>query len=244
VSWLSCSDGITLSALPAVPAAGCSALAPALQRLIIAGFPQQAVAPGTDHFSVVQPPLALEPPAALTTSAVLPGGRPGHREWQASAVTAAGVAGLITALGPGDGKTSSVSRTGRPIGCGANLSAIVAGVLWALGASGSRRATVLGATTGCTFELTAAPMNGTTDVFSHGPAALFASRQLWSMIAAGGCAMSLLESAMHAGPLPATRPGVTMADPVAAVPSGDIGQDETADPVRQGETEVPHARGG
>lgn len=242
-----------LSALLAVLAAGCNALASALQRKaareepaeenlslrlvwhllhrpvwfggfasIIAAFLLQAVALGNGPISVVQPILALELPAALMLSALLLGGRPGHREWWASGVMAAGVAGLIMALGPGGGKTASVSWAGWLMGCGANVLVIAAGVLWARGASGSRRAAILGATTGCTFGLTAALMKGMTDAFSHGLAAVFTSWQLWAMAVSGACAMFLLQSAMHAGPLLATQPGLTTADPVVAILWGTL----------------------
>lgn len=303
-----------LSALPAVLAAACNALASALQRKpareepaeanlslrlvwrllhrpvwfggflsIIAAFLLQAVALGTGPISVVQPLLTLELPAALMLSARLLGGRLGRREWWASAVMAAGVAGLITALGPGAGRPSSVSWTGWLIGCGANVLLVVAGVSWARRASGSRRAGVLGATTGCAFGLTAALMKGMTEAFSHGLAAVFTSWQLWAMILAGGGAMFLLQSTMHAGPLLVTQPGLTMADPVVAILwgtlvfhesvrgtpfvvvavlaaaaaaaavivlsrspllSGDIGPDEHAGPVGNGEAPAPRARGG
>ncbi|MFF9408077.1 hypothetical protein ACF1B0_21510 [Streptomyces anandii] len=76
------------------------------------------------------------------------------------------------------------------------------------------------------FGLTAALMKGVTDAFSAGLAAVFASRQLRAVIAAGGCAMFLPRSATHAGPprsathagpMLATQPGLTMANPVVAI---------------------------
>ncbi|PZH04841.1 hypothetical protein C1I97_19115 [Streptomyces sp. NTH33] len=189
---------------------------------IIASFLLQASALGSGRITVVQPLLALELPTALILSGFLLGGRLGRREWVASAVMAAGVAGLVIALGPGSGKSSSVSWVGWLIGCGVNALVIVGGVLWAQGVSGSRRAAVLGATTGCTFGLTAALMKGMTNAFSHGLVALFTSWQLWAMIAAGACAMFLLQSAMQAGRLLVTQPGLTMADPVVAILWGTL----------------------
>lgn len=94
---------------------------------------------------------------------------------------------------------------------------IVAGVLWARGASGSRRSAILGATTGCAFGLTAALMKGMTNEFSHGLVALFTGWQLWAVVTAGGCATFLWQSAIHAGRLLAAQPGPTMADPVVAI---------------------------
>ncbi|MER6093545.1 DMT family transporter [Streptomyces bluensis] len=189
---------------------------------IIASFLLQATALGSGQISVVQPLLALELPTALILARFLLGGRLGRGEWLASAVMAAGVAGLIMALRPTRGKVSSVSWVEWLTGCGVNALVIVAGVLWARGVSGSRRAAVLGATTGCAFGLTAALMKGMTNTFSHGLAALLTSWQLWAMCATGGCAMFLLQSAMHAGRLLVTQPGLTMADPVVAILWGTL----------------------
>ncbi|WNM33216.1 DMT family transporter [Streptomyces sp. Li-HN-5-11] len=184
---------------------------------LIAGFLLQAVALGAGQISLVQPVLALDLPAALILSGLFLGSRLGRREWGASAVMAAGVAGLLFALGPGDGKSSSVSWLGWLIGCGANALLILAGVLWARAESGTRRAAVLGATTGCAFGMTAALIKGVTDNYAHGLAAVFTGWQLWAMIAVGACAMFLLQSAMQAGRLLATQPGLTMVDPVIGI---------------------------
>jgi drug/metabolite transporter (DMT)-like permease len=189
---------------------------------IIGAFLLQATALGTGELSVVQPLLALELPTALILSGFLLGSRLGRREWGASAVMAAGVAGLVASLGPSGGKTTSVPWWEWAIGCGINVLVIVAGVLWSRGASGSRRSAILGATTGCAFGLTAALMKGMTNTFSHGFVALLTSWQLWAMFAAGACAMFLLQSAMHAGRLLSTQPGLTMADPVVAILWGTL----------------------
>ncbi len=184
---------------------------------VIAGFLLQAVALGSGQLSVVQPLLSLELPAALIFSGFFFGSRLGPREWGASAIMAVGLAGLLITLGPSSGRTSSVSWTAWLIGCGANMSLVAAGVLWGRSVSGARRAAVLGATTGATFGMTAALMKGMTNAFSRGLVAVFTSWQLWAMIVAGAGAMFLLQSAMHAGKLLATQPGLTMADPVVAI---------------------------
>jgi hypothetical protein len=71
--------------------------------------------------------------------------------------------------------------------------------------------------TGCAFGFTAALIKGVTDAFSHGIGAVFTSWQLYAMIVAGAGAMFLLQSAMHAGRLLASQPGLTMSDPVVAI---------------------------
>ncbi|MCV2458172.1 DMT family transporter [Streptomyces sp. ICN988] len=184
---------------------------------LIAGFLLQAVALGSGQISEVQPLLALDLPAALILSGLFFGSRLGRREWGASVVMAAGVAGLLLALDPGHGTPSAVSWTGWLIGAGANVLLIAAGVLWARRTSGTRRAAVLGAATGCAFGLTAALIKGVTTRYSQGLSAVFTGWQLWAMIAVGACAMFLLQSAMNAGGLLATQPGLTMTDPVIGI---------------------------
>ncbi|MEU8479406.1 DMT family transporter [Streptomyces hygroscopicus] len=184
---------------------------------LIVAFLLQAVALGNGQLSVVQPLLALELPTALIIAGFLFGSRLGRREWGASAVMAMGLAGLLLALGPSGGSTSSVAWWEWAIGCGANMVLIAAGVLCGRRASGARRAAVLGTTTGCAFGLTAALMKGMMSSFSHGLLSVFTSWQLWAMIIVGAGAMFLLQSAMHAGRLLATQPGLTMADPVVAI---------------------------
>ncbi|MFF8594279.1 DMT family transporter [Streptomyces sp. NPDC015220] len=184
---------------------------------LISGFLLQAVALGFGQISLVQPLLALDLPIALVLSGFLLGSDVGRREWGASAVMAAGVAGLLFALGPSGGASSFASWQGWLIGGTANVLLIAAGVLWARRATGTRRAALLGATTGCAFGLTAALIKGVTDTYSQGLAAVFAGWRLWAMIAVGACAMFLLQSAMQAGRLLATQPGLTMADPVIGI---------------------------
>lgn len=184
---------------------------------LIAGFLLQAVALGSGQISEVQPLLALDLPAALILSGLFFGSRLGRREWGASVVMAAGVAGLLLALGPGGGTPSSVSWAGWLIGGGINVLLIAAGVLWARRVSGTRRAAVLGVATGCAFGLTAALIKGVTTLYSGGLSAVFTGWQLWAMIAVGACAMFLLQSAMNAGGLLATQPGLTMTDPVIGI---------------------------
>lgn len=184
---------------------------------ITVSFLLQATALGTGQISMVQPLLSLELPVALILSGFFFGNRLGIREWGASAVMAAGLAGLLIALDPRGGRSASVTWVGWLIGCGANAVLIAAGLLWARGASGTRRAALLGATTGCAFGMTAGLMKGMTNTFAHGLLALFTSWQLWAMCAAGAGAMFLLQSTLHAGQLLVTQPGLTMADPVVSI---------------------------
>jgi hypothetical protein len=56
-----------------------------------------------------------------------------------------------------------------------------------------------------------------TTAFSRGFGALFTTWQLYAMIATGGLAMFLLQSAMNAGRLVAAQPGLTLTDPIVSI---------------------------
>lgn len=185
---------------------------------VIAGFLLQATALGSGQIALVEPLLALELPVTLVLSTWLFGSRLHRREWTSAAVMAIGLAALLIALSPTGGSAADVPWGYWLAAGGVNLLAIAAGVLWARRQPpGARRAALLGATTGCAFGLTAALMKGMTSAFSGGFAALFTSWQLYAMIVAGAGAMFLLQSAMHAGRLLATQPGLTIADPVVSI---------------------------
>jgi len=114
------------------------------------------------------------------------------------------------------------------IGIGVNLAVVAALVGAALRGGPSRRAALLGTAAGSSFGLTAALMKAmTTAITAYGFLALFTTWQTYAMIAAGGLAMFLLQSALNAGTLLAAQPGITSADPVVSILWGVLGFGET-----------------
>jgi drug/metabolite transporter (DMT)-like permease len=204
---------------------------------VIAGFLLQAAALGTGELAAVQPVLVLELPATLVLASRVFGSRLGRREWATAVTMTAGLAGLLYFLSPSAGHTTNVRWYVWTVGVGANLAVIAVLLAWGrhgpAGEHGSRRgssarqAAVLGAAAGVAFGLTAALMKGMTTTFSHGIAVLLTSWQLYAMIAAGGLAMFLLQSAMNAGRLIAAQPGLTLCDPVVSILWGLLGFGES-----------------
>ncbi|POX51089.1 DMT family transporter [Streptomyces sp. Ru72] len=185
---------------------------------VIAGFLLQAAALGNGQISVVQPMLVLELPATLLLASLVFRSRLGVREWGASVMMAAGLAGLLFSLSPSQGSAAHATAVRWAFASGVNVLLVAAMVVWArLADPGARKAALLGVATGCGFGFTAALIKGMTEAFSHGIGALFTSWQLYAMIVAGAGAMFLLQSAMHAGRLLASQPGLTMSDPVVAI---------------------------
>jgi drug/metabolite transporter (DMT)-like permease len=194
---------------------------------ILAGFLLQAAALGNGQLSVVEPILVLELPASLILAARVFRARLGWREWACVGALAAALGALLYALSPSAGNTAGVRWYAWLIAIGVNLA--VAGALVAWGrrwpadrgrratAGGARRATVLGVAAGSVFGLTAALMKGMTGTFAGGIGALLTHWELYGMIATGLLGMFLLQSAMNAGRLIASQPGLTLTDPIVSI---------------------------
>lgn len=185
---------------------------------VIAGFLLQAAALGSGRISVVEPVLVLELPATLVIAAGVFRSRMTYREWGAAAAMTAGLALVLYSLSPSGGSSEDVAWQTWVLAGGTNVVVVAAGVAWAASQPpGAVRAAILGAATGGAFGLTAALIKGMTDHFVEGFTAVLGSWQLYAMIVTGLGSLFLLQSAMNAGRLLATQPGLTLVDPVVAV---------------------------
>jgi uncharacterized protein YceK len=184
---------------------------------LIAGFLLQAIALSNGRISVVESVLVLDLPVALVFSSFILQGRMRAREWATIAAMAGALAGMLLSLAPAGGSASGVSGAAWAIAIGANAVLIAVGVAWGLvSPQGARKAAVLGTTASCGFGLTAALMKGATGTASQDFGELFTTWQLYAMIIAGAGSAFLLQSAVHAGPLLAAQPGISLADPVVS----------------------------
>jgi len=195
---------------------------------VIAGFLLQAAALGNGALSVVEPILIFELPVTLLLGGVVFHRHLHSREWTAALAMTIGLAALLYFLSPSTGPVSGVGWATWAVGIGVNLAVVGALVGAALRGGSSRRAALLGTGAGASFGLTAALMKAmTTAITAHGFLALFTTWQTYAMIAAGGLAMFLLQSALNAGTLVAAQPGITSADPVVSILWGVLGFGET-----------------
>lgn len=197
---------------------------------VIAGFLLQAAALGTGELAVVEPVLVLELPVTLLLASRVFGNRLHRREWGATVVMTAALAGLLYCLAPSSGGAQHVPWYTWVTGIGLNLAVIAALTAWGRtgpagkgggdggrGRSGARQAAVLGVAAGSGFGLTAALMKGMTTAYGRGIGALFASWELYAMIISGVLAMFLLQSAVNAGRLISAQPGLTLSDPIVSI---------------------------
>lgn len=195
---------------------------------VIVGFLLQAAALRNGALAVVEPILIFELPVTLLLAGIVFRRRLHAREWTAALAMTIGLGALLYFLSP-TGGSSGLSWWAWCLGIGATLAVIAA--LVAAGrraASGPRRAALLGTAAGTSFGLTAALMKAMTDAFAaQGFVAIFTTWQTYGMVAAGGLAMFLLQSALNAGELVAAQPGITSADPVVSILWGTLGFGET-----------------
>src|SRR5437773_5497310 len=84
------------------------------------------------------------------------------------------------------------------------------------GASGSRRAAVLGSATGVAWGFMAAVIKELSSHLGGGLGAVVSAWSLYVLLAAGAVTMLLASHALAAGPLAASQPGFTILDPLAA----------------------------
>lgn len=196
---------------------------------VIVGFLLQAVALGEGRLSVVEPVLVLELPATLIIASLVFHIRLTGHEWGPAAAMTVGLAALLFALSPSGGSSTDVPWQRWVTAIGLNLALVGVGVAWASTVPpGARRAAILGATTGCAFGLTAALIKGMTVAARGGFEALFTSWELYAMVVSGFGALFLLQSAMNAGRLLASQPGLTLVDPVISILWGVFVFKETA----------------
>lgn len=192
--------------------------------LVCAGV-LQALALYRGGLALVQPIAVAELPLALMISGRVFRGALGARAWVGILGMTGGLALVLFALAPSNPAPASPDAQGRPTAWLAAVAGCVVGmgilVLLARGADGNTRCASLAAAAGLGFGLTAALMKAVAVRVAVGgaPAAL-TSWQPYGMLAAGAGAFFLYQHAVHAGPLVASQPPVTILDPVVSVALG------------------------
>ena len=144
-----------------------------------------------------------------------------RRDWLAAAAMSAGIGAFLKVASPSGGRLhapgSSWLVAGWPPPASWLLAVAVAfGLGRCPGASGTRRAAVLGAATGISWGFMAAVIKELSSHLDDGAGAILSSWSLYLLIAAGAATMLLASHALAAGPLAASQPGFTILDPLSA----------------------------
>lgn len=190
--------------------------------MIILTFVLQSLALAFGSVSLVQPLIVLELPLTVAGSVLFLQAPVRGRDWLALAGIVVGVAGLLAGLRPGQATTEPSTRD-------LVLVAVVGGAVVALlvhlaqGASGNRKAALLGAAGGVTVGLTAVFIKRMTGGLADGGlVAVLTGWWTYAMVLLGVLGIYLAQNAYQAGELVASQPGLTIADPATGVLVGTL----------------------
>lgn len=187
---------------------------------MMGSFILQATALTKGSLSVVQPLLVTELLFVLAILAVWFRSPVRPSEWLGAVAIVLGLGGFLAVSAPVPGYA-----TPGPIalgGAGLGTAAVIGGAI-SLSRRGTSigRAALFGAAAGTAFGLTAAITKMfTTSIANDGFAAAFSSWPPYALAATGIGAVFLAQNAFQAGPLTASQPALTIADPLVSVALG------------------------
>lgn len=184
---------------------------------IVVSFALQVSALSNGPVSLVQLVVVMELPFTLVLSRLILGGRLQLREWSAIAAMTAGVAILLFTLSPSGGDPDSTSLLTWLGGLAVTVLVIVAVLVAGRRAGPALRTALCGIAAGVAAGLIAVLAKAVTSAFARGLVAVLATWQTWVLLVVGGAAFFLLQNAMQAGRLVASQPGITLANPLAAM---------------------------
>ncbi len=181
------------------------------------GYAMQALALALGSVLLVQPILVSALVFALPLSARFSGRRISRRTWAMAAALTGALAAFLVIGNPTEGNGNApLHEWIIPLGC---LLVVVAGSTAAgfakIGAGS--RALSLGVASGLLYGLAAALTKYVTDLFDKGLIEVLTSWQTWVLVGAGVTGVFLQQKAFQVGPLAASLPAVTIAEPLAAV---------------------------
>ena len=187
--------------------------------IAIIAFALHAIALSLGELAVIQPLLISGVLFALPASVLLEHRRPSITEWSWAALLVAGIAAFLISAHPTvDQVPSDTDRLAVLVTVGTGLAAGIIIVGQRIGRQ--RRAALLGLSAGVTYGITAALIKQVTRTAGQGPFHVLTSWSPYALIVIGAFALIVNQAAYQAGPLSASLPAMTMADPVVAIAIG------------------------
>jgi drug/metabolite transporter (DMT)-like permease len=189
---------------------------------MIAGFLFQLAALQGGELSLVQPVIATELLFVFAYLAVRNRDRVHARDWVAGVAMAVGLGAFLFLADPSGG--SALHATGWLWLISGSATFAAAGAMAALSSvpwrgrrpSAARRAALLSVAAGIAWGFVAAVIKELSSHVGQGAYAVFTNWSPYVLILTGAAAMFLVTNAFQAGPLAASQPGLTIADPVVA----------------------------
>jgi drug/metabolite transporter (DMT)-like permease len=186
---------------------------------LVATFVLQAMALRFGDLSVVQPVLTADLLFVITILAVGFSQRIGWRELGGATAVVAGLAGFLVLAAPGPGR-GVPSPTGWMVLSATVLAATVLLVRTARRGSPGARAATYGGAAALIFADNAALTKTTTTLVTEGWGHVFTRWEPYAIFATGALGFFLLQNALHAGPISASRAVMVSVNPLASITIG------------------------
>lgn len=184
---------------------------------IFLGFALQATALSVGAVSMVQLILVLELPFTLILGSIVLGGSLRTQGWTAIATMTVGVVLLLSMLEPRGGDPYSTGLTVWIISATATVALIAGLVLLGRRRNGSAKAALFGVATGAASGLIAVLTNAVLAAAAGGGiSGVFTTWWTYLLLLTIPAGFFLLQSALQAGRLVASQPGITLANPLIA----------------------------
>ncbi|QLY28730.1 DMT family transporter [Nocardia huaxiensis] len=180
------------------------------------GFAFQVAALALGSVLVVQPILVSALVFALPLAARYGGRAVTARMWAQAVALSVALAVFLIVGDPTAGESDAPWREwAGPLGL--LLGVVAVAVVVALTArEPAVRALLLGASAGLLFGISAALTSHVTQLFEHGAGAAVGSWQTYTLVVTGGLGLYLQQRGYQAGPLSASLPAFTVAEPLGA----------------------------
>ncbi len=187
--------------------------------LMLVEFALQATALRFGQLSVVQPVLTTELLFLLVILAAWFRLRLGWHEWAGAVTIVVGLGGFFLAADPQGGHALPSTAT-WVVACTALITAIVACILAALRGPRWWRAAAFGAATAVTAAFGAALTKAITTYITQGWGHVFTHFPIYLLAITGIGTIFLLQNALHAGPIAASRTTLVTVNPLVSIVLG------------------------
>ena len=193
--------------------------------LLLVQFVLQATALRFGQLSVVQPLLTLDLLFLVAILAVFFHRRLGWREWAGSAGIVGGLAGFLALAAPATGRGIPGSSAWFAVTA---VVVVVAAALVVATRWGPRwwRAAAFGAASAMLFAYNAALTKTTTTLITEGWGHVFTHWEPYAIGVTGLAGFFLLQNALHAGPIAASRTTTVICNPLVSIAIGATVFDE------------------
>jgi drug/metabolite transporter (DMT)-like permease len=186
----------------------------------LAGLGLHALALRDGPLTLVQPLLVIGVIFTLPLRQFLEHRRPRRAEIGWALALTLGLAVFLILATPADGLVQGADPAPM-VFCAMAIALAISGcVVAGCRTTAATGATMLGTAAGLLYAVAAALLKETTNVITHGAAALFTAWPCYALVAVGGSGLLLSQYAYRAGPLSASLPAITAVNPVVSVVIG------------------------